>query len=303
MLLLYPINVINFGFMKGLKIPQFSTVILILLVSKGLSAFGMGEPHDYLAPVGEACARLLTERVIKKDAFTANRTLLDYLAVLGPEFREILKRLKAGDHWIDGGAGKAQAAQDFQRPYLDTGEQESHSSELPYVTAISYVDPAEGRLDPVYLDSVEGHFRGLFGRFFEDILYEEIVTGEFKKAKLITDYFGILAYSARLDVALQKYVDLLADDGDIFIYYGYIGESWSPAFRGTQIQTHSQGDLDFEAWVRKVEGLEVTRLEHSSYVSLRIRKIPGVRVRIPGLELIDVIDTTTPPIRLFREVN
>lgn len=228
-------------------------------------------------------------------------------------FFDDIMELESNDHFMDSGAGAGYVLLDLYMSYSQRyishlgNKYPLRKHNPPFSTAISFVKPIEWHTYSVpgigkYINKV----RYLDGRFVEDIPHEEIV--KFGKLKLILDSVGPLAYSDRVDLVLQKYIDLLSYDGGIDIYFGKVTprESKPPEIysgRGesyeTEIILKNGTRVNFTDWLKLIPGLTIY---HSSSFGVRIEK--NIEdVQIPKLKLITYIDNILPPFRIFQEID
>ncbi|MBI5202000.1 MAG: hypothetical protein HY925_10470 [Elusimicrobia bacterium] len=293
------------------------------------------------AAKGVPLAGRLVER-IEENEFEVYRPLEEYLTLLGADFARRLAALSG--HWIDAGAGEAKAAIHFlwEDELKIHGSYARHDSRMwkmifdsdrkRSADELAIVDVLEKRLSyqgaPAALSAPFGRkpfvtavsktadalnmprqpsggkFRFLRGKFFRDIPVKDLL-GRGGPAELITDVFGVFAYDPRPDLVLKRYTDLLADDGEIYILLGID----SDPLRLSQHRVRSgRKEIGLVDWVKGIPGLEVEEQANKNFglpVSrvLRIKKTGGA-IRIPSLELVDVVDTKgskklNPPLRIF----
>ncbi len=153
------------------------------------------------------------EAIIEANRFTVNRDLRDYacmmsgqkgkLSIDGPSvFLDDAEKLTEAQHWMDMGAGEVYAQERFARKF-------SLPRRAPRLTAVTYEMIRDLSWD------VAGLIRVHKGRFVENI-----PAGELGRADLITDVYGPMTYSAAPDVVLRRYLELLKDDGTLYIFFG-----------------------------------------------------------------------------------
>jgi SAM-dependent methyltransferase len=216
-------------------------------------------------PIAEATSRDVIKKTVEENVFTIDRGLKEYEDYFGPQFIRDLQKLKANDHWIDGGSGNAYAQKDF------LGSRDGHKIRPngPKLTAITLKYPEN---QPKNLG--HGQFIVLSGRYFEDI-----PTSEIRSADLITDVVGILNYSDQLDVALTKYLDLLKPNGKIYVF---IPNNITFIKRG-------QRSLPLTEWLTTIPGLWIRpvyskRSPYPSEFTFTIEKV-GCGIQVPPLRL------------------
>ena len=133
---------------------------------------------------------------VRENNFTSNRDLGGYAQVLGPGFLGHLHGLQAGDHWVDAGAGDCAAVAE----YLGT---KAHCR----VSAIGIHPPANRPACDLHL-----------GRTLEDLPVEEVAP-----ADLITDVYGPLQYSLKLDEVVRWYLRVLKPGAPLLLSTNLVG--------------------------------------------------------------------------------
>src|SRR5262249_6760760 len=145
-----------------------------------LAAGTQGETKDAFS-----CKELLSnirhnQRIIKDNIFTTERGLDFYKYLLGRDFKTRIKNLGPRDHWIDVGAGQANAMFDlFVDSYLWN---EPPLASLPYMTAITVTKPGVRPTRERMAFLSFRRFNFLVGKYLQD--YK---SGEIPKADLVTD--------------------------------------------------------------------------------------------------------------------
>jgi hypothetical protein len=188
-------------------------------------------------PPGESALQELLAHVLSKHDFTTDRGLSEYTKAFGQRFKEQMNRNSSGMRWIDAGAGQVRAMQDYLR------SRSVKSSHRP-----------AGKLTAVTLQVVGEDLRGLrrqgikvlVGRKFEDVSLSEI-----GPVSTITDYTGVLNYTAHIDVVLRKYIQLLEPAGMVFVCL--------PLFL-TFIRRRDGQILNIIDWISSIDGLRVGKL-------------------------------------------
>jgi hypothetical protein len=138
------------------------------------------------------------------------------------------------------------------------------------------------RPESYFKNFLKSKFKFFVGRFFESISNTEFL--KFGKFKIITDYFGIMSYSERPDLVLQRYLQMLDPDGSIYI------------LQGNRFYLNNQPD--FMGWLENINGIDVTVLQTPEGYSYMIRKT-GDPIEIPRLRL-DKTRPGSPPRRFYR---
>ncbi|WP_413575881.1 hypothetical protein ACLVWU_15965 [Bdellovibrio sp. HCB290] len=210
-------------------------------------------------------APLITKRVAEND-FTTNRGLEDYALELHPDFRMSLSKLNANQHWVDLGAGKATAQIQFLKSF-------KNKNTMPQMTAVAF------KLDRWFKPpSFDGKLKVQEGAF------ESMPTESWQKTDLITDLYGVLSYTADFSGALQKSVDMLNMQGELY----FLALPWGYQFNKGPAQL---GLPEF------LEGIEGLRIEQTRPGQFKITKTQE-SVTIPRLELVRYTDQA-PPLRVF----
>lgn len=190
-----------------------------------------------------------------------------------------LKRIdKSMSHILDGGAGVGKMAKEWVDKSIKS------KKNPPSFTLLSY------ELN-TFDDSSISPIRVLGRRLFSDISNEEIL-GKKGKFDLIYDLFGIFTYDTAPDVVLRRYLDLLKDDGVIYLHTGF-----TSSFRITGL-----GESAFIKWISSFKGVSVA-VEQTKVgaPSFRFARIAGEEVSIPKLKIYDY--SGVPPIRMFRQID
>lgn len=143
-------------------------------------------------------------RPLLENDYATERTLNIYLEDL-PSLKAILSEFSSSSHWIDLGSGQGLALRDFLKLH-----------DLGHVTGITYTTPkkkinllTDSSLTPQQM----ARHTWFEGRFFEDI-----PTSEIRQADVITDLMGVLAYSLRVDIVLNKTLNLLKPGGTLLFF-------------------------------------------------------------------------------------
>ncbi len=184
-------------------------------------------------------AKLRTKSQIASHEFKTGRDLIEYIRLfreeIGLHFLRTLSKLGPYQFWLDGGSGEGIAL----RSYLAVGSPNVGSPEVQYVIkqigekslsekasviGITYSDAA-GRITRATPEAArlrkglnlpanaQGKMRVLVNRVFE-----EIDPSEIGRVDLITDVWGIFSYSHDPMFVLRRYLDLLNENGSVFIH-------------------------------------------------------------------------------------
>lgn len=219
-----------------------------------------------------------------ENLFTKGRGLQTYKVVLGQEFAKSFERmlLKPDAHWFDSGAGHAFAVR--QALLLPTSQNLSS-------TVVAYETSAKSGKN----------LKVISGRFLENIADTEI-----PKSDLVTDVFGPLAYSGRPDIVLQKYLNNLKPDGEIYIFLGARHELYGST---NQIITQKGEVLSLGDWLTTLAGIKtdlikIKKEDDGSFYEMWTIKITkeNPKVAVPTVEMI-YLKEGAPPLMTYKEVS
>lgn len=249
------------AFLKGMRRSLSNTALFALILTLSLTT-----PSAWALSCSNVFDDLwvATTRV-EKNKFVTSRELWEYESSLHPDFKVRLKGLKSDQHWIDLGAGKANA----QIDYLKALPNERDGAQT---TAVCY------KLDrwfspPKFSGKLE----------IKEGLFESMPTEKWQKADLITDVFGVLSYSRDMHTSLSKTFDLLKKGGELYIHM-------------TNYSTHFKGatqSLTLEHFLRSIPGLQV----EGRFGDLKVTKTQDTIV-VPPFK-IDTYRDDAPPVRTY----
>lgn len=269
--------------------------------------------------------------IVASNYFNTSRGFYSYTTEFSDPFLQDLSRLNGDSHWIDAGAGELFAIEEYLggiihptqagiplgkslverlKPAVDDPLFEKHDfkmdrekalgllreildkpiSQKASVTGISY------RISRPEFPNPDGRIRILRDRYFEDIPDAEIL-GTSGKADIITDFYGIMAYS-KYDEVLRRYVNLIKEDGTIYLALGSDKDGFGHL---SQIRDTQGNQQSLAEWLQNLEGLDVEiygsfarSRENLIERVARIRKKPGANVSIPNLQLIQTFGHIMP---------
>lgn len=287
-------------------------------------------------------------QLIERNFFETRRTFEKYIELFPAAFSDDISRLDSSGHWLDAGSGEAFAVQDFFKPVpidadgflknmqrstwkpreikvnpdqvRETAKRLSSTSPIhrPQVTAVTFsMERSDPQLERLEIKSGK--------------LFEQIPISEFKPADIITDLFGVSAYSPQIDEVLRRYHQILKPGGKAYLFLGDYVESpqlvgfrrpepvgkpgWDSAFVQSEVITKSGKKTSLLDWVRNLPGFGAEVLDRK----VEGRSQPGMRpalilrsslvleknadvAEIPSLKLIQTTEDK-PPIRLFEEIS
>jgi hypothetical protein len=210
---------------------------------------------------------------LKSSQFIVKRNWVNYTNKFAPHLRDDLLALGHGQRWFNSGAGNAVA----EKEYLS----KSNHSE---VVSLVY------QRDASLLDSDLPHsprFHFMEGRFLE-----EVSNFELGKFDVITDYYGPIAYTRDFTKVLQKYLDLITEDG--VIYFALESEA-----SNTQYVVENGEAVTLRNWIEGIPGIVVEAERTGQEDVFRIKKVAPGPVHIPPLLSI-YYSYSEPPSRTFR---
>ena len=322
--------------MFGTKIKAFIVWLLFF--------YACGAAHAKL-PCAQALAKL--DRLIQSNTFEVRRDIYHYTELFPQTFIEQLASLEKEDHWIDAGSGEGFAVEDlanktvldspsllqqmeptFRKPRRVKVNSEAlraaadklngkDTSEKPQITAVT----VKMERTPPQMEKVK--FKT--GRYFEDIPNEEFSPGD-----MITDLYGVMSYSPKVDKVLRKYHRILKMNGRAYIFIGdyvpasrvnsffrvlQVGESgWDAPFAKSQVKRKDGSTVTLLDWVLSLKGfkasvqhreVEAASWGHASTGPILRSTLVLEKVTrdfdIPNLRLVHTTEGK-PPVRTFEEV-
>lgn len=208
-------------------------------------------------------------KAVNTNWFVTGRGLYDYKQELTKDFEKSLNELKSENRWIDFGAGKAIAAEQYLT------EENIAIAKKANVLAITY---KYGRWFPKY--------RGPKLEIQKGVYFENLTT--LPSYRLGSDVLGIFSYTKHLDYYFRLALKHLEIGGELFI---------SSRFYTTSIILKDGQRVSVAKWLARVKGLNV---EFSNGQVLKIIK-KGEVGSIPALRLKSISDDL-PPSRVFEEI-
>lgn len=273
--------------------------------------------------VDVACREALDPRSSKVNghvihsAFETGRDLLYYAELLPPEFLRALNALGPDGHWLDAGCGEGMAilnylgGRDIPSRYARTDEaraalaamQDKPLDRRARATGVTYKFRTDTRASSMAAPLRPALERSGRGRWLEGRYFEDIPDLELGQADLISDVFGVMAYSVQLDEVVRKYLRLLREGGIAYVFLGKEGEG---EVEGRIWIWRDGARLGLVEWLQTLPGVAARKLEYGNtgfswgtVRALELRRTSATFV-IPALELIEHKDGA-PPYREFRE--
>lgn len=214
-------------------------------------------------------------RRIESGGFHEKRDLSDYEETLGSQFFDSVRALKPNESWLDAGSGQTHAVTD----YLESNPTGGHA----VAVTIKPITENPERID--YWAQNQQRLKMFVGQDFNKIEKPEL-----GQPKVISDFFGVISYTAEPDRVLQTYLDVLAPGGEIFIHTD-LGH--------TQIVSKSSAQpLTLLQWMRAIPGVQVESVRPGTF---KITKAQ-TSIEVPKLELVSIQDDQ-PPKRIFKQKN
>lgn len=158
----------------------------------------------------------LNREIVEQNDFNTTRGLAEYGRDLGPEFRARVSSLRAGDVWVDLGAGDSEALIEYLTKDKVAGFDLPPLDQRAKVVALAYVAPKPSRRNRLALEKLvrqrgAGVYRELIGDF------REIPLSRFSGASVMTSNMGVLSYVEDFTYTMQKSLEAVNQDGMLFI--------------------------------------------------------------------------------------
>ncbi|MCM2278452.1 MAG: class I SAM-dependent methyltransferase [Oligoflexia bacterium] len=222
------------------------------------------------------------QRKLRWNLFATDRSLGEYSSRFGPRFRPFLESLRAEDRWLDAGTGEARALREYQEAREAAGDASAS------LVGVALRAPLLARAKLARLTKRSGgRFRYLEGRELESIPAEEL-----GPSRLITDFFGPLAYSSRPEAVLERYLEALAPGGRIYAETGLSSTVRVGGAEGERV-------LSLASWIGELLPPEQFRVSVLGG-QLEIERLKaGAAFRLPRLKLLE-LSAEAPPARLFQ---
>lgn len=237
------------------------------------------------------------EEMIEKNEFGLFRSLHEYQDHLGDDFWAVLRALNSNQVWFDSGAGALVALSEFLTrtrlsPHDDRPVPSLPWFRRPKAMGLVYRLPPEAQES---LRAIEGARQRHRFTLFQDEKIETFNPGKVGKVDLLTDVMGPFSYTDRIDLVLNKYLELVPVGGHIFIL---------TATLHTKVTDHQGYTRHLSRYLKRVlAGHEVTLdFQHSTDPNLlHIRVTEAGPKILPPVRLKKPMKLSQPPERHFIE--
>lgn len=286
------------GTLFRLNIRQRGLFLLLTLTWATISLFMLSAAQATTGYTSRACEIMLDfdlndelsshlDNILNTSLYVTNRSLSEeaakfipssntirrsYELEFGRPFVEEILKLQQNEHWVDMGAGEALAMLE----YLIRSKGISAAT-----TAINYATP------PAYLyhwNSLETELTQKH-RLIENQDFNELDLEIVGAADIVTDVYGVLAYTPHIDVALARALSLLKETGVLYM-----------TATTTSFETDSSsGVFNLIGYLDRITGI---KYEILNYGAIRIWRT-GNQIIVPRLELIG-FQSHRPPNRAYR---
>ncbi|MNS91768.1 hypothetical protein D3C72_1258770 [compost metagenome] len=244
-----------------MKYAIYSLILSLVLASSGALASNSCQQVF----LGE---EYLLTRIVEKSLFVKSRDIYDYRHELHKDFGASLQKLRSDQHWIDMGAGRALAEYDYLKSFKDPRQG-------AFVTAVAF------KINRWFgLSSFKGKLQSQEG------LFELMETSNWRKADLITDLYGVYSYTKEVHSSLQKMVDLLNVQGELYI---------TTINFDTSFHLQDGRSVDLRDFLSSIPGL---RVEDQWLHSIKVTKLQE-QIKIPAMKLI-YFEESSPPKRSYQ---
>ncbi len=235
------------------------SAVVLLSIFTHSKAFGETSCHEVFTQNWAVTAR------VEKNSFVTGRNLLAYKQHFQKDFFSQLQALRSDQHWVDLGAGKANAQVDYLKTF-------TNPRLAAKTTAVAY------KIDRWFSPA---KFNGKLE--IREGAFESQQTEQWQKADLITDLFGVISYSRDLHTSLQKIFDLMNVNAELYVF----GIHYTTSFTG---KNQVLGLFEF---LQTIEGLKVEG-------RLGVIKVVKTKesIKVPNLTLNRLTDEA-PPGRSF----
>ncbi len=272
-----------------------------LVLSVAILFLGFGQSLAWATFDCSAALEGTLERIISQvdssERFNVERGLPSYFDRFPTSLQSIIKYLKSGQNWMDGGSGEGWAIENYCDAY-------PNGANVLGITKTIKRTPK----------SFNGRLKVLSGRFIEDIPTSEIPVNA-----LVTDYFGPYAYSKSPEQIIAQYVNSLQVGGKAYVYLHLKHEgSYS------KVILKDGRTVDLNVWIAEklresgmfqvkyesqlfayteyveVDGNSIRGDAEDDAITMVVDRIGAGELRLSGLRLKSVT-SGTPPERIFEE--
>ena len=177
----------------------------------------------------------------------------DYARTLGRRFENKLRNMGPHQHWIDMGAGEANAIGDYLSSVFPQNQAQ--------VSALSVVRPGTA----VQSDRF---------RYHEGRVLSEYTVTDLGQADLITDYYGPAFYAGTLDQTIEQYGHLLREGGEAWIVLAQPGQNAEISINGVKLDGSTRARKVIERWLAASSGFELVEANYEGAIGIRRTSAP-----------------------------
>lgn len=211
-----------------------------------------------------------TDRGLRKKSKEAGTSYLSFRG-FGPWLRTEFLKLSDNDVWLDVGAGDLYAQVDYL-----SGNYSSGKNTVAVAIAVEDSESEGFKNNKNYLrKNFPKRFRYLSGRRIEDIPVHEL-----PKANIVSDLFGAMTFTDKVDQTLQRELDQLK-----------VGGVMIARLQKAYIRDRENKRFGIQRYVESIKGAETLLY---GWYTLVMRKIQD-EILVPQLQLIDFISGTNAP--------
>ncbi len=221
-------------------------------------------------------ALAMNDRVLRTNQFAIQRDGED-AAALGDLFLNEVNELPENSHFFESGAGEAHVLRQLTDGQFLRGKWVQLKSQK--ITALGIAKPESPSITAL-ANNATRRFRYLEGKYLEDYALAEIGTCDF-----IFDQYGAFSYTARIDLVIRKYLELLKVGGKMYLDFKPSGIAFVERPNG------------LEDYLKKIPNIQFYLLNQGSLI--RLVKTGTVSPEsIPELLFRNFIPSI-PPVRVY----
>lgn len=237
--------------------------------------------------------------------YVTYRTLRAYAELLPAGFNDALRKLGAGDRWLDIGAGGGQAILDYYAPNYD-GPPAGWVQPPPRPKAQAVAMSIEDRRTDQWLQRTAmpggDGLRYVFGKRLREYSIEEL--GKFQ---IITDVYGGFSYTDNLSAFMEKVLALLDTNASYYTLVASVRledgkDDPDKTWYLTELLDATGRDMKVCPWLKSISCVKVVCESKSAWEAptelIHVQKVCG-EVRVPPTKLMKY-EAGNPPGRLFQ---